>query len=86
MELQGNIDQKYSMIATAFLDNFKYNGETGASLCVYHHDKLVADIWSGYKDLKNEYALSLYSLWHNHRFEIFEALFSDRLLKKKKQL
>ena len=43
------------------------------------------DINDIYKDLKNEYALSLYSLWHNHRFEIFKALFSDRLLKKKKQ-
>ena len=54
MGLQGNIDQKYSMIATAFLDNFKYNGEIGASLCVYHYDKLVVDIWSGYKDLKKQ--------------------------------
>ena len=54
MGLQGNIDQKYSMIATAFLDNFKYNGEIGASLCVYHYDKLVFDIWSGYKDLKKQ--------------------------------
>lgn len=51
MEIQGNIDQKYTLIATAFLDNFKFNDEIGASLCVFHDDKLVIDIWSGYKDL-----------------------------------
>lgn len=54
MELQGNIDQKYSLIAKAFFENFEYNDEIGASLCVYHDDKLVIDIWSGYKDLKKQ--------------------------------
>lgn len=54
MELQGRIEPKYSLIATAFLDNFKYNDEIGASLCVYHNDKLVIDIWSGYKNLKKQ--------------------------------
>ena len=52
MEIQGNIDSKYSLIATAFGDNFEKNDEIGASLCVYHDDKLVINIWSGYKDLK----------------------------------
>lgn len=54
MELQGNIDPKYALIATAFSDNFKYNDEIGASLCVYHDDKIVIDIWLGYKDLKRQ--------------------------------
>jgi CubicO group peptidase (beta-lactamase class C family) len=54
MVLQGNIDQKYSLIATAFINNFKDNDEIGASLCVYHNDKLVIDIWAGYKDLKKQ--------------------------------
>ncbi len=43
------------------------------------------DINEIYKDYKNEYALSLYSLWHNHRFEILKTLFPDRLLKKEKK-
>ena len=43
------------------------------------------DIREIYENLKNEYALSLYSLWHNHRFKIFKTLFPDRLLKKEKK-
>lgn len=54
MKLQGKIDPKYSLIATAFLNNFKHNDEIGASLCVYHDNKAVIDIWSGYKDLKRK--------------------------------
>ena len=60
MEVQGYIDPKYSLIATAFSDNFKYNGEIGASLCVYHHHKLVIDVWSGFKDLKK------YEIWDDN--------------------
>jgi CubicO group peptidase (beta-lactamase class C family) len=54
MELQGKIDPNYSLIATAFLDNFKYYDEIGASLCVYHNNKLVIDIFSGYKNVKKQ--------------------------------
>ncbi len=54
MESEGNINPKYSLIAKAFFENFEYNDEIGASLCVYHDDKLVIDIWSGYKDLKKQ--------------------------------
>ena len=54
MEIQGIIDPKYSLIATAFSDNFKYNDEIGASLCVFHDNKLVIDIWCGYKDLNKK--------------------------------
>ena len=54
MEIKGYIDTKYSAIADVFLDNFRKHGEIGASLCIYHKDKLVIDIWSGYKDLKKK--------------------------------
>ena len=51
MEIRGYIDPNYSLIADAFSANFAYQGEIGASLCVYHHHKLVIDVWSGFKDL-----------------------------------
>ena len=63
-------------------------GDQERRILVTPHLKYVKgwfDINDIYKDLKNEYALTLYSLWHNHRFEIFKALFPDRLLKKVKK-
>ncbi len=50
----GNIDQKFKNIEDVFLENFTRKGEIGASFCVYYRNKLVVDIWSGYKDLKSK--------------------------------
>lgn len=52
MELKGHIDPGYSSIASAFLENFGHGDEVGASLCVYHEGRRVADIWAGFKDAK----------------------------------
>lgn len=54
MKIKGYIDPKYSLIADSFANNFEQQGEIGASLCVYHHHKLVVDIWSGFKDLEGK--------------------------------
>lgn len=50
MELKGHIDPEYALIAQAFLENFEQDDEIGASLCVYHKGRRVADIWAGYRD------------------------------------
>lgn len=55
----GNIDKKFKKIEKSFLENFVQNGEIGASFCVYYKNKLVVDIWGGYKDLKSK------ELWQN---------------------
>lgn len=54
MEIKGYIDSKYSLIADTFSDNFHQHGEIGASLCVFHNNEMVADIWGGYRDLKKQ--------------------------------
>jgi CubicO group peptidase (beta-lactamase class C family) len=54
MKYNGYIGQKFKGIETVFLDNFLKHGEIGASLCVYHKNELVVDIWGGYKDLKKQ--------------------------------
>ena len=50
MELKGHIDPGYALIARAFLENFEQDDEIGASLCVYHKGRRVADIWAGFRD------------------------------------
>ena len=52
MQLKGYIKEHYSEIADSFKKNFDNYGELGASLCVYHNNKKVIDIWGGYKDPK----------------------------------
>ena len=53
-EIGGHVDDRYSLIASAFSNNFESFGEIGASLCVYHNHELVIDVWSGYKDFKKK--------------------------------
>lgn len=52
MKTLGHIHKDYSQIADSFSDNFEKYGEIGASLCVYHYNEKVIDIWGGYKDLE----------------------------------
>jgi len=54
IQIHGYVDPKFSLIADAFSDNFKYHGEIGASLCVYYNHELIIDIWAGFKDIKNK--------------------------------
>lgn len=51
MKFEGSVDTHYRAIAEAFSENFQFNGELGAALCVYHKHKKVVDIWGGYKDV-----------------------------------
>lgn len=50
MELKGHFDPEYAKVTAAFLENFEKDDEIGASLCVYHDGRLVADIWAGFRD------------------------------------
>jgi len=52
MKTKGYIHKDYTRIADSFSKNFKTDGEIGASLCVYHKNEKVIDIWGGYKDLE----------------------------------
>lgn len=74
-------------IQTKIEDLVKKGGQERRILVTPHlkYVKGWFDINKIYKNWKNEYALSLYSLWHNHRFKIFKTLFPDRLLKKEKK-
>lgn len=52
MKAKGHIHKDYTQIADSFSKNFEEYGEIGASLCVYHNNEKVIDIWGGYKDLE----------------------------------
>ncbi len=52
MKTKGHIHKDYTQIADSFSKNFEELGEIGASLCVYHQNEKVIDIWGGYKDLE----------------------------------
>ena len=52
MKTKGYIHKDYTQIADSYSKNFELYGEIGASLCVYHNNEKVIDIWSGYKDLE----------------------------------
>jgi CubicO group peptidase (beta-lactamase class C family) len=53
MEIKGFINPRYQSIAEAFLKDFEQK-EIGASMCMYHKNELVIDVWSGYRDLNNQ--------------------------------
>lgn len=50
MKIKGHINNDYDEIADSFRKNFELHGEIGASLCIYHNNKKVIDIWGGHKD------------------------------------
>ena len=54
MEYEGLVHNDYNKIADAFSENFISYGEIGASLCVYHKNKKVVDVWGGFKDLNKK--------------------------------
>jgi len=54
MKTQGHIHKDYTQIDDSFSNNFKNYGEIGASLCVYHNNEKVIDIWGGHKDLEKK--------------------------------
>ena len=48
----GYYDPAFAGVAEAFRANFVERGEVGASVCVAHHGRLVADLWGGLADVK----------------------------------
>lgn len=46
----GEVDPAFGAVAQAFADNFRREGEIGASFCVYRHGRKVADLWGGHAD------------------------------------
>ena len=52
MKTKGYTHKDYIQIAESFSKNFELHGEIGASLCIYHKNEKVIDIWGGHKDLK----------------------------------
>ncbi|MFH4974606.1 hypothetical protein AB6A40_001315 [Gnathostoma spinigerum] len=52
--IQGFYDEKYRAVVDAFKWNFKYGYEReGANLAIYHHGKMVVNVWNGYADAQS---------------------------------
>lgn len=54
MKYEGFVHKDYTKIADSFTENFVNYGEIGASLCVYHQNEKVVDIWGGFKDINKK--------------------------------
>lgn len=48
--IQGQCDTRFATVRDAFAANFSKGLEQGAALAVYHHGKLVIDLWGGFRD------------------------------------
>lgn len=49
-EIHGHCDQRFSRVAAAFARHFERGEESGAAVCVYQGDDIVAELWAGYAD------------------------------------
>lgn len=49
--IKGYCDDQFEMVYKNFKSNFEMRCELGASICVYHKNKIVVNLWSGYKDI-----------------------------------
>lgn len=49
-EIHGFCDDRFAAVKEAFLENFKTEGEVGASFAATLNGKFVVDIWGGYAD------------------------------------
>lgn len=50
MEIQGQHTPEFAELRRVFAENFEKRGELGASLCVWHEGRKVADLWGGHLD------------------------------------
>ncbi len=50
MHVHGDVDEGFGAVADAFRRNFDQHGEIGAAVAVYEGDRLVVDLWGGYRD------------------------------------
>jgi CubicO group peptidase (beta-lactamase class C family) len=46
----GDVDPAFAAVADAFADNFRNEGEIGASVCVFQAGRKVVDLWGGHAD------------------------------------
>src|SRR5262245_56893775 len=51
LAVQGSCASKFSVVRTAFEDNFTQRGDLGASLCIHVDGRCVVDLWGGYADV-----------------------------------
>lgn len=50
LEISGDVDPKFRLVAEAFENNFEAGHEVGASLCLFQHGEKKVDIWGGHMD------------------------------------
>lgn len=50
VEIHGRCEPRFAAVAKAFTRNFDEGRELGASVCVYHRGRVVADLWGGLAD------------------------------------
>lgn len=53
IKIEGWCDPAFCDVGEAFASNLMSRTEDGASLCVYHQDRIVADLWGGCADPAN---------------------------------
>ncbi len=48
--VQGTTTERFAGLVDYFERNLESGADLGASIAVYHHEELVADLWGGYRD------------------------------------
>lgn len=54
--IHGSFDPRFTAVYDAFKENFVRGEENGASVCVHHEGRNVADLWGGWRDAENAQA------------------------------
>ena len=49
-QVQGTTTEKFAGLVDHFQKSLDSGADVGASIAVYHHEELVADLWGGYRD------------------------------------
>jgi CubicO group peptidase (beta-lactamase class C family) len=50
LPIGGTYAPEFAALRAAFIGNFETLGEPGAAIALYHHGRLVADLWGGWRD------------------------------------
>ena len=48
--IHGHCKEHFEHVYQVFYDNFKFRGELGASVCIWHKGEKVVDLWGGFQD------------------------------------
>ena len=46
VEVHGHVEPRFDAVREAFATNFVRHGDVGAACAVYHHGRLVVDVWA----------------------------------------